>query len=111
LDFGLAKLLPENHAYGDGETVVEAETLLLTSPRTAVGTIAYMSAEQASGEELDARSDLFSLGEVLYQMMTGKQPFPGNSSAVVFDNILHDAPVAPVTLYPEIPAELERILN
>ena len=111
LDFGLAKLLPENHAYGDGETVVEAETLLLTSPGTAVGTIAYMSPEQARGEELDARSDLFSLGAVLYQMMTGKQPFPGNTSAVVFDNILHHAPVAPVTLNPEIPAELERILN
>src|SRR5438105_710354 len=111
LDFGLAKLLPENHAYGDGETVVEAETLLLTSPGTAVGTIAYMSPEQARGEELDARSDLFSLGAVLYQMVTGKQPFPGNTSAVVFDNILHHAPVAPVTLNPEIPAEFERILN
>src|SRR5437588_84061 len=111
LDFGLAKLLPENHAYGDGETVVEAETLLLTSPGTAVGTIAYMSPEQARGEELDARSDLFSLGAVLYQTVTGKQPFPGSTSAVVFDNILRNSPIAPVSLNPEIPGELERILN
>src|SRR5438477_10979550 len=111
LDFGLAKLLPEHHAGLGGETIGDSETLLLTSPGTAVGTISYMSPEQARGEELDARSDLFSLGGVLYQLMTGKQPFPGNTSAVVFNNILHHAPVAPVTLNPEIPAELERILN
>ena len=111
LDFGLAKLTPEHHAYADGETVADAETLLLTSPGTAVGTIAYMSPEQARGEELDARSDLFSLGAVLYQIATGKQPFPGSTSAVVFDNILRNTPVAPVLLNPEVPAELERILN
>src|SRR5258708_36031710 len=70
-----------------------------------------MSPEHACGEELDARSDLFSLGGVLYQMATGKQPFPGTTSAVVFDNILHNAPVAPVTLNPSVPAEFERILN
>jgi len=111
LDFGLAKLLPEHHANLAGETLDDPETLLLTSPGTAVGTISYMSPEQARGEELDARSDLFSLGAVLYQMATGKQPFPGTTSAVVFDNILHNAPVAPVTLNPNVPAELERILN
>ena len=111
LDFGLAKLTAEHHAYADGETIGDAETLLLTSPGTAVGTIAYMSPEQARGEELDARSDLFSLGAVLYQIVTGKQPFPGSTSAVVFDNILRNTPVAPVSLNPEVPAELERILN
>src|SRR5438876_8015286 len=111
LDFGLAKLLPEHHAGLDGSTLGDPETLLLTSPGTAVGTISYMSPEQARGEELDARSDLFSLGGVLYQLTTGKLPFPGSTSAVVFDNILHSAPVAPVTLNPGSPAELERILN
>ena len=111
LDFGLAKLTSEHHADADGETIGNAETLLLTSPGTAVGTIAYMSPEQARGEELDARSDLFSLGAVLYQVVTGKQPFPGSTSAVVFDNILRNTPVAPVSLNPEVPAELERILN
>ena len=111
LDFGLAKLLPEHHADLGGETIGDSETLLLTSPGTAVGTISYMSPEQARGEEVDARSDLFSLGGVLYQLTTGKLPFPGGTSAVVFDNILHNAPVAPVTLNPGSPAELERILS
>jgi serine/threonine protein kinase len=111
LDFGLAKLLPEQHANFGGETLGDPETLLLTSPGTAVGTISYMSPEQARGEELDPRSDLFSLGCVLYQLTTAKLPFPGSTSAVVFDNILHSAPVAPVTLNPDAPAELDRILN
>src|SRR5260370_14844956 len=110
-EFGLAKPPPEHHPNTAGETLGDPETLLLTSPGTAVGTISYMSPEQARGEELDARSDLFSPGAVLYQMLTGKQPFPGTPSAVVFDNILHNAPVAPVTLNPAVPAELERILN
>src|SRR5690349_22638171 len=70
-----------------------------------------MSPEQARGEELDARSDLFSLGAVLYQIVTGKQPFPGSTSAVVFENILRNTPVAPVSLNPEVPPEFERILN
>ena len=112
LDFGLAKLLPEHHAnFGSETTLVDSETLLLTSPGTAVGTISHMSPEQARGEELDPRSDLFSLGCVLYQLTTGKMPFPGSTSAVVFDNILHHAPVAPVILNPDVPAELERTLN
>jgi eukaryotic-like serine/threonine-protein kinase len=111
LDFGLAKLLPEHHANFGGESLGDPETLLLTSPGTAVGTISYMSPEQARGEELDPRSDLFSLGGVLYQLTTGTHPFPGNTSAVVFDKILHTAPVAPGTLNPDAPAELERILS
>src|SRR6267143_964989 len=112
LDFGLAKLLPEGHANFGGETTLaDTETMLLTSPGTAVGTISYMSPEQARGEELDPRSDIFSLGGVLYQLTTGKLPFPGTTSAVVFDNILHSAPVAPVTLNTNAPPELERILN
>jgi eukaryotic-like serine/threonine-protein kinase len=110
LDFGLAKLLRDKSDELDGETI-GVDTALLTSPGMAVGTIAYMSPEQARGEEIDARSDLFSLGAVLYQMVTGKLAFPGSTSAVIFDNILHNAPVAPVTLNPAVPAELERILN
>src|SRR3984893_2800380 len=110
LDFGLAKLLKNADDSANGETVGDS-TNLLTSPGMAVGTIAYMSPEQARGEELDGRSDLFSLGAVLYQMVTGKQPFPGPTSALVFENILHNAPVAPVKLNPAVPAEFERILN
>jgi Tol biopolymer transport system component/phage shock protein PspC (stress-responsive transcriptional regulator) len=109
LDFGLAKLLHDADENLAGETI--GDTHLLTSPGTAVGTIAYMSPEQARGEELDGRSDLFSLGAVLYQMVTGKHPFPGSTSAVIFDNILHNAPTAPVSLNPATPAEFERILN
>jgi eukaryotic-like serine/threonine-protein kinase len=108
LDFGLAKLVRED-GFG-GETIGDSAPFL-TSPGIAVGTIAYMSPEQARGEEIDARSDLFSLGAVLYQMVTGKQAFPGTTSAVIFDNILHNAPIAPVTLNPSVPPELERILN
>ncbi len=110
LDFGLAKLLKDRDESDGGVTIGDL-THLLTSPGTAVGTIAYMSPEQARGEELDGRSDLFSLGAVLYQMVTGKQPFPGPTSAVVFDKILHSAPVAPITLNPAVPPEFERILN
>jgi eukaryotic-like serine/threonine-protein kinase len=109
LDFGLAKLLKDVDEAG-GETIGDM-TNQLTSPGMAVGTISYMSPEQARGEELDGRSDLFSLGTVLYQMLTGKQAFPGTTSAVVFDKILHHPPVAPVTLNPAVPAEFERILN
>jgi len=111
LDFGLAKLVKNGSAMdGEGATIDPDETHL-TSPGTAVGTIAYMSPEQARGEELDARTDLFSLGAVLYQMVTGQNPFPGSTSAVIFDKILHSSPISPVTLNPSLPAELERILN
>ena len=110
LDFGLAKLVA-GEDIGEGETVTELETAFLTTPGTAVGTIAYMSPEQARGEVLDGRSDLFSLGSVLYQTLTGAHPFPGSTSAVIFGNILHSAPVSPITLNSEIPLELERILN
>lgn len=111
LDFGLAKLLPRSRNDLAGHTIDSRPETLLTSPGMAVGTIHFMSPEQARGEGIDARSDLFSLGSVLYQMLTGKQAFPGSTSAVVFDNILHNAPVAPVSINPEVPAELERILN
>jgi eukaryotic-like serine/threonine-protein kinase len=110
LDFGLAKLLRDGEENLAGETIADTAHLL-TSPGTAVGTIAYMSPEQARGEELDGRSDLFSLGAVIYQMVTGKHPFPGSTSAVIFDNILHNAPIAPISLNSTAPAELERILN
>lgn len=110
LDFGLAKLLePEGSV--EGETIAPSQDAFLTSPGTTVGTIAYMSPEQARGETLDARSDLFSLGSVLYQSVTGALPFPGTTSAVIFGNILHSAPVSPVQLNSNVPAELERILN
>ena len=109
LDFGLAKLLKEEGQ--GGETLDTLETAFVTSPGIAVGTIAYMSPEQARGEVLDARSDLFSLGSALYQTVTGVHPFPGSTSAVIFGNILHTAPVSPIELNRGIPLELERILN
>jgi non-specific serine/threonine protein kinase len=112
LDFGLAKFLPGASDDLGGHTLDHSPTeALLTSPGMAVGTIQFMSPEQARGEEIDARSDLFSLGAVLYQMLTGKQAFPGSTSAVVFDNILHNAPIAPARFNPDVPPESGCILN
>ncbi|MGB7498136.1 MAG: protein kinase [Candidatus Acidiferrum sp.] len=110
LDFGLAKLLEPEGAM-EGDTLGVTQDPYLTSPGTTVGTIAYMSPEQARGEPVDARSDLFSLGSVLYQAVTSTLPFPGSTSAVIFGNILHSAPVSPVQLNNSVPTELERILN
>jgi len=107
LDFGLAKLVKN----AGGEHTIDPDETHLTSPGLAVGTVQYMSPEQARGEELDARTDLFSLGAVLYQMVTAQPPFPGSTSAVIFANLLHKTPISPATLNPTIPAEFERILN
>src|SRR5258708_3446788 len=116
LDFGLAKLTPEPRRVGEAVGAFTQPTIgtaeeLLTTPGTALGTVAYMSPEQARGEELDARTDIFSFGIVMYEMATARQPFSGGTSAMVFDAILHGTPVSPVRLNPEVPAEFERILN
>ena len=127
LDFGLAKLTPQmlrsaQHDIKGGVTLSASEGSrdlptaslgeeLLTSPGVAMGTVAYMSPEQARGEELDARTDLFSFGAVLYEMATGKQAFPGTTSAIIFHAILGEAPTSPVQLNSELPVKLEEIIN
>jgi serine/threonine protein kinase/Tol biopolymer transport system component len=116
LDFGLAKLLPKPRRLAEGvggstRGSVRTEEEDLTGPGSAMGTVAYMSPEQARGEKLDVRTDLFSFGAVLYEMATGQTPFQRDTSAAIFGAILHEAPTPPLLLNPDLPAKLEEIIS
>jgi serine/threonine protein kinase/tetratricopeptide (TPR) repeat protein len=115
LDFGLAKMSPRWMGDGGDTDKTQAASTVspqhLTRPGSALGTVAYMSPEQVRGKDLDARSDLFSFGVVLYEMATGLAPFRGDTSGVIFDSILNRAPLMPVRLNPDLPVQLEDIIN
>jgi serine/threonine protein kinase len=111
LDFGLAKLVPLKGVALDSATAATIVDKNISTPGAAVGTVAYMSPEQARAREVDARTDIFSFGAVIYEMTTGRQAFSGSSSVEIFDAILNRAPVAPVRLNPSVPPEIERIIN
>jgi eukaryotic-like serine/threonine-protein kinase len=114
LDFGLAKIAPLKSKVGDAGASAQSTVTLeehLTSPGTAIGTIAYMSPEQVRAKELDARTDLFSFGAVLYEMATGLLPFRGDTSGLIFNSILERPPVPPARINPDVPLKLEEIIN
>ncbi len=112
LDFGLAKIAASPKSVSaDSLTMADANALSLTSPGTAIGTVAYMSPEQVRGKDLDGRTDLFSFGIVLYEMSTATLPFRGDTQGVITEAILNRAPTAPIRLNPDLPAEIERIVQ
>src|ERR1700688_2091049 len=111
LDFGLAKVVPAGASVGVSKMPTASAEEMLTSPGTTMGTMAYMSPEQARGEDLDVRTDLFSFGAVLYEMATGRMAFSGNTAAIVHDGILNRTPTPLTQVNPDLPPELERIVS